>query len=128
MDAAYSVYREILIWDNKNRRAQIIKKQKKIIAEVLAVLTVLTVTITIMCMTITPKACEETPSMKYYTTRTVGVSESLYNLAQEYMTAEYGDVDEYINEVCQINRIEDASSIQTGEMIILPYYASEFKN
>lgn len=127
MDAAYSVYREILIWDNKNRRAQIIKKQKRILATAIAALTVLTVAVVIMGTTITPKACSETPRIKYYTTHTVSPSDSLYGISQRYISGEYAGIDEYINEICNINHIEDAENIQTGDQIIVPYYSTEFK-
>ncbi len=127
MDAAYSVYREILIWDNKNRRAQIIKKQKRTLATAIALLTVLTVAVVIMGTTITPKACSESPRIKYYTTHIVSPSDSLYDISQQYISGEYAGTDEYINEICNINHLEDADSIHTGDQIIVPYYSSEFK-
>ena len=127
MDTAYSVYRELLIWDNKNRRAQIIKKQRHTLVRVASLLSVLVVVMTIMCTTIRPKACTETPNIKYYTTHTIGVADSMYDIAQQYITDEYETVDQYIYEVCQINHIADPDSIQTGEMLIVPYYSSEFK-
>ena len=128
MDTAYSVYRELLIWDNKNRRSQIIKKQRHTLVMAASLLSVLVVIMTIMCTTIKPKACTETPNIKYYTTHTVGLCDSMYEIAQQYISEEYEDTDQYINEVCRINHIEDPDSIQTGEMLIVPYYSSEFKN
>ncbi len=130
MDTAYSVYREILIWDNKNRRAQIIKKQKHTLATALitlTVLTILTIAIVVVGTTITPQARSEAPRIKYYTTITVSSSDSLTDIAENFMTGEYTNIDEYINEICQINHIYDANSIRIGDQLIIPYYSSDFK-
>ncbi|WP_024866865.1 hypothetical protein [Butyrivibrio sp. FCS014] len=130
MDTAYSVYREILIWDNKNRRAEIIRQQRKTLARSIALVTLLT-SITVAAIfwgtSITPKASSESPRIKYYTTYSVGASESLYNISRDYVSSEYSGVDEYMHEVCLINHIDDASDIKAGDMIVLPYYSSEFK-
>lgn len=130
MDTAYSVYREILIWDNKNRRAQIIKKQKHILVTSiasLAFLTLLTIAVVFVGTTITPQARTESPRIKYYTTLTVGASDSLYDISEKYMSGEYTDVNDFMNEICQINHIYDADHLQVGTQIIIPYYSSDFK-
>ena len=130
MDTAYSVYREILIWDNKNRRAQIIKKQKHTLLTALAslaILTILTISLVFVGTTITPQARSEAPRIKYYTTITVNYSDSLSDIAENFMTAEYTNTDEYINEICQINHIYDANDIRIGNQLIIPYFSSDFK-
>ncbi len=130
MDTAYSVYREILIWDNKNRRAQIIKKQKHILITSIAsltFLTLLTIAVVVMGTTITPQARTESPRIKYYTTLTVNSSDSLYDISEKYMSGEYTDVNDFMNEICQINHIYDADNLEAGSQIIIPYYSSDFK-
>ena len=127
---AYSVYREILIWDNKKRRNEIIKKQKLALAKALAIistLTIVTVSSVFIGMTITPEARSESPRLKYYTTHTVAPSETLQEISEQYISEEYVNIDAYIDEVCNINHIYDASDILTGDQIIVPYYSAEFK-
>ncbi|MCR5155485.1 MAG: hypothetical protein K6C96_02235 [Butyrivibrio sp.] len=130
MDTAYSVYRELLIWDNQKRRAAIIKEQKKTLAISIALVTLLT-SVTVAAIfwgtSITPKAVSESPRIKYYTTHTVSASESLYTISQDYVSSEYAGIDAYMYEVCSINHIEDANALKDGEMLILPYYSSEFR-
>ena len=130
MDTAYSVYREILIWDNKNRRAQIIKNQKHTLATALitlTVLTILTIAIVVVGTTITPQARSEAPRIKYYTTITVHSGDSLGSIAGDYISSEYKDADSYIREVCAINSLSEDGRINAGESLVVPYYSDEFK-
>lgn len=65
---------------------------------------------------------------KYYTNITVGASETLWDIAEEYIDYEhYKDKDSYINEVKSINHLDDSCVILAGQMLIVPYYAEEFK-
>ena len=64
---------------------------------------------------------------KYYTSVTVGAGESLWELAGEYMDSEHYDSRKsYIEEVCSINHLTDENSVTAGQMLILPYYSSEY--
>ena len=93
----------------------------------MTLLTSITVAAIFWGTSITPKASSESPRIKYYTTYSVGASESLYTISQEYVSSEYAGIDDYMYEVCSINHIENADDINAGEMLILPYYSSEFK-
>lgn len=64
---------------------------------------------------------------KYYTSVTVGAGETLWKIADNYIDYDYyKDKSSYISEVCSINHLDDEGSITAGEMLILPYYSSEF--
>lgn len=64
---------------------------------------------------------------KYYTSVTVEAGTSLWELAGEYADGvHYGNLESYIAEVCSINHLSDANSIVAGQMLILPYYSSEY--
>lgn len=50
-------------------------------------------------------------STKYYTCISIKAGDSLWDIADEYMTDEYISKQEYIDEVVSINKLDDESSI-----------------
>lgn len=64
---------------------------------------------------------------KYYTSITVEVGDSLWDLAGEYMdSVHYDSRKSYIAEVCSINHLADENDITAGQMLVLPYYSQEY--
>lgn len=63
---------------------------------------------------------------KYYTSITVDCNETLWDIANEYMTEEYASVNDYIREVQEINSIV-GTEIYYGEDLLVPYYSVELK-
>lgn len=63
-----------------------------------------------------------TNDRKYFTSYVVEKNDTLWDIAEEYMTPEYESIYEYIEEVMESNHLED-TSIKHGQMLILPYYA-----
>lgn len=64
-------------------------------------------------------------SYKYYTSIQVKKGDTLWNIANTYMTEEYVNVNEYMEEICSINHI-DASEIHSGQYLTIPYYSDQF--
>ena len=64
---------------------------------------------------------------KYYTDIRVSKGETLWEIAQKYMTEEYDSIYSYIDEVCSINSISDNNSIYYGQKLMIPYYSDEYK-
>lgn len=63
---------------------------------------------------------------KYYTSVYVDRDETLWNIASEYMSDEYTDIREYMDEVKSINHLAD-DELQYGTTICVPYYSDEYK-
>lgn len=64
---------------------------------------------------------------KYYTNIRVVYGETLWEIADEYMDdRQYSDKESYIAEVRNINHLDEESSIQAGQYLIVPYYSDEF--
>lgn len=61
-------------------------------------------------------------STKYYTCISVETGDSLWSIADEYMTDEYSSRQEYIDEVVSINNLTNESSITAGTNLLIPYY------
>lgn len=58
---------------------------------------------------------------KYYTSVEVEEGDTLWGIAEDYMTEEYKDKDIFIDEVCEMNHIT-GNVIRTGTTIMVPYY------
>lgn len=61
---------------------------------------------------------------KYFTNYTVQKDDSLWNIAERYITAEYEDIRDYIREIQESNGLS-SDHICAGEVIVLPYYADQ---
>ncbi|MBB5263773.1 LysM repeat protein [Catenibacillus scindens] len=64
----------------------------------------------------------QTNARKYFTSYVVKSGDSLWDIADTYMTTGYSCVDEYIGEVIKANRLE-SDVIYPGQLLILPYYS-----
>lgn len=63
---------------------------------------------------------------KYYTSIQLHSGDTLWSIAETYMTDEYEDIYEYIDEVMEINHL-GSDHLQAGSKLCVPYYSSEFK-
>lgn len=63
---------------------------------------------------------------KYYTSVQIEKGDSLWSIAQEYISEEYESIDEYINEVMNINHLA-TDKIYEGNYLCIPYYSVEEK-
>lgn len=61
---------------------------------------------------------------KYFTNYVVEKDDTLWDIAERYITSEYDSVSSYIKEVMKSNHLEH-TEIKQGQMLILPYYADE---
>ena len=61
---------------------------------------------------------------KYYTSIRIEQGDTLWGIADRYMTDEYKDRDAYIREVCEMNLISE-DEIHAGQYLTVPYYAAE---
>ena len=59
---------------------------------------------------------------KYYTTIQVQSGDTLWDIADDYMSAEYENKTDFINEVKEMNHIT-GSMIRAGEILLIPYYS-----
>jgi LysM repeat protein len=64
---------------------------------------------------------------KYYTSIEIQSGDTLWELANDYITAEYISIHDYINEVKRINALEN-DKIHEGQYLTVPYYSSEILN
>lgn len=68
-------------------------------------------------------------SYKYFNSITVEEGDTLWSIANTYNDGvHYDSNQDYINEVISINHLSDASEIQVGYNLIIPYYSTSFVN
>lgn len=81
----------------------------------------------LFCTTTTANAgTQNSIRYKYYTSIEVSEGSSLWEIAETYMTEEYDSIEDYINEVKQINHMKN-DLLYGGSYICVPYYSSEYK-
>lgn len=67
------------------------------------------------------KAKESTEGQKYYTSIEIKEGDSLWSIAQSYISDEYNSVQEYIDELKTINTL-DSDCINEAEYLTVAYY------
>ena len=70
------------------------------------------------------KAYAGTSNHKYFTPVLVEPGDSLWSIADDYITEEYSSIDDYIDEVISINHLSGHGDINAGCYITVPYYAA----
>lgn len=71
------------------------------------------------------KASDDHAAFKYYTSVQIEKGDSLWSIAVNHMTPEYDNVQDYIEEVKELNQL-DEDNIHSGQYLTIPYYSSEF--
>ena len=124
MDAAYTAYREIRIEENRKRRLRIVRRQRIILALVIAAVVFV---FAFLGTKLVLSANSVNVRFKYYTSITVHSDDTLSSIADEHISSEYKSADSYIREVCAINHLDEEGTIYAGENLVVPYYSDEFK-
>lgn len=91
--------------------------------------------ILIMCMSILlgsnfadahGNAQEAPVEHKYYKSIKINSGDTLWGIAEEYMNDEYNSINDYIEEVKQINGL-DSDDIHDSRFLTVAYYDNEFR-
>lgn len=64
---------------------------------------------------------------KYYTSIQIQSGDTLWELANDYISAEYTSVNDYIKEVKQLNSLKN-DNIHEGQYLTVPYYSNKELN
>lgn len=79
------------------------------------------------CVIVANAGTEDTTSnYKYYTSVEIQHGDSLWSIAETYMTDEYDSIQDYIEEIKEINHIK-GDQIDQGSYLCVPYYSAELK-
>ncbi len=70
---------------------------------------------------------QESPiTYKYYKSIIIQPGDTLWDIALEYKTDDYGSTQEYVDELKEINSLE-SDSIQESQYLMIAYYDEEFR-
>ena len=72
------------------------------------------------------QAAPAEPAYKYYTSVQIQSGDTLWSIADMYMTEEYASIDTYIDEVRSINHIAAGDMIHAGQYLTVPYYSDVY--
>ncbi len=117
--------REYRNYKRKIRRQREIRN--RIVYSVLTVVIVLTAVLSFH--SITSQAQEESAEVtyKYFTGYEVEKGDSLWNIALEHIDyTYYDDVQDYIEEVMDINNMQD-DTVKAGQCIVIPYFSNIYR-
>ena len=101
--------------------------EQKRIAVLFCSIVAVVIVCTILFSTINTQAAPAEVTTKYYTSVRIESGDSLWSIASEYITDEYVDMNDYIEELCTINHISK-DEIHSGKYIVVPYYNSDAAN
>lgn len=104
------------------RENYIVERKFVFLATALAVITAILVISSIFTMS--AKAKEIPSGYKYYTSIVVEKGDTLWDIANHYITPGYSDISEYIGEVKCLNHLA-GDEIHAGEYLTIPYYSDD---
>ncbi len=111
--------------ESLERREAVVRSQKRILAVAIIVIISLGILLGtgISAFASNDKA---TVSYKYYKSICIEEGDTLWDIADEYITGTDLSHEEYISEICELNHIYK-NEIHAGEYIIVSYYSSELQ-
>lgn len=109
--------------NNKRQREAAQKRITVLFCSIIAIVMLCS----IMFGTINTQAAPAETTNKYYTSVQIEAGDTLWGIANEYITDDYTDMNVYIEEVCAINHITK-DEIHAGQYIVIPYYAAVATN
>ena len=72
------------------------------------------------------QASSEPVHYKYFRSIMVYSGDTLSAISSRYIDDHYTSVQDYIDEVCEMNHLQDADDIHAGDYLIIPYYSTDF--
>lgn len=106
-----------------NNRREVVRNQKIMLASVITLVAFITIG-SLLFSSIRTQAAPAEVSYKYYTSIQIQTGDTLWEIAEEYYTDDYKDMNVYIEEICNINHISQ-NEIHAGEYLTVPYYSPE---
>jgi hypothetical protein len=65
---------------------------------------------------------------KYYKCISVPSGASLWSVSEEYLDeTHYDSVEEFMDEIMYINRLDEEDIVMAGQTLIVPYYSNEYQ-
>ena len=116
--------RERIIRNNRIRRQK--ELRRNFLLTVMTLCLVIGISVSVGSFLSNAKDGSTPASYKYYKSITISKDDTLWSIAQQYMDEEhYDSVNDYINEVMQMNSLS-SDKITYGNHLVVPYYSDEY--
>lgn len=117
-------YRQSLRQERLYRRQQAARAKRIRIVSLVSVLMFLFISV-ISANAIIAKANQnsEKSYQKQYIMIDVEKGDTVWSIANEYMSPGYEDIMELVNEIGFINSLDDSYSVKSGNVLLIPYFA-----
>ncbi|MCD7862325.1 MAG: LysM peptidoglycan-binding domain-containing protein [Lachnospiraceae bacterium] len=107
----------------KRRQEQI--RKVRFAATVFSVLFLTVAVVSANALIAAARDSETTVYHKYYTEVYVTSGDSVWKIADSYMSDSYTSVNDLVNEIIAINRLDSEGTIYYGTTIVVPYFSTE---
>lgn len=112
--------------ESLRKREAVVRKQRVVLAIILVLLVSLGVLLGSTVNTLASSKKDVSSYNKYYTSIKIESGDTLWGIADEYISQFNVSKAEYIDEICRINGISE-DEIYAGNHIVIPYYSNENK-
>ena len=109
-----------------SREREAVIGEQKFLCAALCIAVIIVISLFLLGSVRTQAASAEV-THKYYTSIQIDSGDTLWSIAEDYITDDYRDMNEYIEEVCSINKI-CGDEIHAGAYITVPYYTDAANN
>lgn len=107
------------------RRRQQVTRQRMVVATITLLVVFCGTLLGSSMASVRSEASAEHGSIKYYTSIQIEQGDTLWSIADTYLTAGYATVQDYIDEVKELNHL-GPDEIHSGQYLTIPYYSDEF--
>lgn len=111
----------------KQRRARIVARRRMfLLLAMILLITIGSIIFGSIFLSAQANAEESGIEYKYYKSIVIQDGDTLWNVAKEYQADKYGNTQEYIDELMELNNLS-SDTIHEGQHLMVVYYDSEFK-
>ena len=130
MNTTYSTYfqtaRAVAAYQERSYRNHLRRTRQLIFFSLAATLIAVFIGILTTGFLSRAQASSEPVHYKYFRSIMVYSGDTLSAISSRYMDNHYTSVQDYIDEVCEMNHLQDADDIHAGDYLIIPYYSTDF--
>ena len=118
---------EARIRRNQIRRQRIVRRQYLALGTILAII-IFTFCFSFSTIMSGAEGDDHVTNYKYFKTVTLHSGDSVWSVANaNFEEGQYESLNEYIREINSINKLDSNSVVNAGEVLIIPYYSTEYR-
>ena len=112
--------------ESLRKRETVVRRQKKLLAITVLIVVTLGILLGTSMNALASSKADVASYNKYYTSIRIEAGDTLWTIADEYISDLNIDKQEYIAEICAINDICE-NEIHAGDYVVIAYYSQDMK-